>query len=253
MTAPAPRHTGQHRLGGLALLVAGEALVCRPSGALWLERFRVLVVADLHLEKGSFFATRGQMLPPYDSAETLRRLAAEAEALDPRMLVFLGDSFHDRDGDGRLASGDVASLCSLAAGRTMVWITGNHDPTAPRGLPGETIPRLDLGDLHLVHETRRRAGPRRGRRSPASLRASDGARRQRPPALLRHRRRAVDRARLRRVRRRPQRPRRRVPRLPAPPPVSRGAWCGAGSSCRMELPPGRLRPGETPAVRRRRR
>ena len=152
MTAPAPRHAGQHRLGGLVLALAREALVCRPSGALWLEGLRVLVVADLHLEKGSFFAARGQMLPPYDSADTQRRLAAEAAALDPLMLVFLGDSFHDRDGDGRLAPGDIASLQAMAAGRAMVWVTGNHDPAAPRGLPGDAVARLDLGGLHLGHQ-----------------------------------------------------------------------------------------------------
>ncbi len=139
---------------GLALSVAGEAVVCRPSGALWAPAPRALIVADLHLEKGSWFATRGQMLPPYDSADTLRRLAAETRALEPDLIVLLGDSFHDVHGERRLEAANIASLHALAAGRRLVWITGNHDPFAPRGLPGQAIGEFAIGALRLVHEPR---------------------------------------------------------------------------------------------------
>jgi uncharacterized protein len=147
-----PGDMATHPLGGLALTLAGERVVCRPSGALWLEVRGALIVADLHLEKASFYATHGQMLPPYDTAETLRRLGAEVAALAPRVVVFLGDSFHDREGRGRLAPANAAKLCALGASRTLVWVTGNHDPIGPRGLPGETVATLSLGALRLVHE-----------------------------------------------------------------------------------------------------
>jgi hypothetical protein len=67
-------------------------------------------------------------------------------------VVFLGDSFHDRDGDGRLTPADAARLCATVTGRALVWVTGNHDPVGPRGLPGETAKMLGLGALRLVHE-----------------------------------------------------------------------------------------------------
>jgi hypothetical protein len=149
----------QHPLGGLAMAVAGERVVFRPSGALWIEAHRALVAADLHLEKGSFFAAHGQMLPPYDTAETLRRLAVEVAALAPDTVVLLGDSFHDREGDGRLSSADGAALCATVASRALVWVTGNHDPIGPRGLPGETVAALALGALRLVHEPEEGAAP----------------------------------------------------------------------------------------------
>jgi hypothetical protein len=142
----------EHPRDGLALRLAGEHVVCRPSGALWLETHAMLIVADLHLEKGSFYAAHGQMLPPYDTAETLRRLATEVTALAPETVVFLGDSFHDREGDGRLTPADTAMLCAMGASRTLVWVTGNHDPIGPRGLPGETAASLAVGALRLVHE-----------------------------------------------------------------------------------------------------
>jgi len=148
-----------HPAGGLGVAVAGEEVVCRPSGALWLPAHRTLIVADLHLEKGSFYATRGQLLPPYDTADTLRRLGAEVAALAPGRVVFLGDSFHDRDGEARLAGADVDGLGALVRGRELLWITGNHDPIGPRGLPGEAAATLGLGPLRLVHEPEIAAAP----------------------------------------------------------------------------------------------
>jgi DNA ligase-associated metallophosphoesterase len=143
----------------LTLALAGETVICRPSGALWVEAWRALIVADLHLEKGSFFAARGQMLPPYDTAETLDRLAREAAALAPKLLVFLGDSFHDRGGESRLAEGDIHRLTALGRDRRLIWVTGNHDPIGPRGLPGEAAGDLSLGGLRLTHEPEAGAAP----------------------------------------------------------------------------------------------
>ncbi len=142
----------QHPRGGLALDLVSETVVCRASGALWIPARHILVVADMHLEKGSFYASRGQMLPPYDTADTLRRLAGEVAGLEPDQLVFLGDSFHDRDGEARLAGGDIESLRLMARGRRLIWITGNHDPSGPCGLPGEAAKTLAIGALRLVHE-----------------------------------------------------------------------------------------------------
>src|SRR6185369_5446079 len=132
-------------------LMAAEVML-RASGALWLEAERALVVADLQLEKGSSYAARGQMLPPYDTRETLRRLAAEGAALAPAVVVVLGDTFHDRRSEGRLAADDAESLRDLARGRTLVWVIGNHDADGPRALPGETADGLELCGLTFRHE-----------------------------------------------------------------------------------------------------
>lgn len=141
-----------HPGGGLGIRVAGVETVCRPAGALWLENWQALIVADLHFEKGSAYAARGQLLPPYDTSETLGRLEAEVAALDPRILVFLGDSFHDRRAEARLAACDIARLTALAAGRTLIWVVGNHDRDGPRRLPGDVVAGLTVGRLTLVHE-----------------------------------------------------------------------------------------------------
>src|SRR5262249_42649571 len=57
------------------VVVAGTALVLDPAGALYWPEERALVVSDLHLEKGSSFAARGVLLPPFDTTATLDRLA----------------------------------------------------------------------------------------------------------------------------------------------------------------------------------
>jgi DNA ligase-associated metallophosphoesterase len=141
----------------VCITVAGARTRLRPSGVLWLERERALVVADVHLEKGSAFAARGQLLPPYDTRDALMRLAAEAQALQPRLIVMLGDAFHDGRAEARLAGEDVARLHELARGRTLVWVVGNHDPVPPARLPGEPAAELALSGLLLRHEPS--AGP----------------------------------------------------------------------------------------------
>jgi DNA ligase-associated metallophosphoesterase len=146
--------------GGLALRVRNTAVVFRASGALWLEASRTLVVADLHLEKGSAYASRGQLLPPYDTRETLRRLEAEVAALAPAAVVLLGDTFHDRKSEERLPPDDGARLAELADGRRLVWVIGNHDADGPRRLPGDVADEIMFEGLLFRHEPQ--AGPQPG-------------------------------------------------------------------------------------------
>jgi len=168
--------------GGLRTRIGGADALLRCSGALWLAAARALVVADLHLEKGSAYAARGQMLPPYDTRETLKRLACEVAALSPAVVILLGDTFHDRRSEARLAADDAESLRELARGRTLVWVVGNHDADGPRALPGEVAAELALCGLTLRHEPQ--AGPQPGEVSghlhpAARVRATRGSVRRR--------------------------------------------------------------------------
>ncbi|MNI13290.1 hypothetical protein D3C73_665070 [compost metagenome] len=153
----------RHPCGGLKLTVNEEACVLRCSGALWLPAHGTLVASDLHLEKGSAFAARGQMLPPYDSPATLAKLEAEIDALDPRTVVLLGDSFHDSKAVSRMDGAQLARLEALAAGRDWVWLEGNHDLDALAGaldhLPGRVVETLALGGLFLIHEPQAEPAP----------------------------------------------------------------------------------------------
>jgi hypothetical protein len=146
--------------GGLRMAVRGAQVTMRASGALWVEAARALVVADLHLEKGSAYAARGQMLPPYDTRETLRRLTAEAAETAADVIVLLGDTFHDRKAEGRIAAADAEVMRALAARRRLVWVVGNHDADGPRGLPGEVVDEIAVEGLRLRHEPQ--AGPQAG-------------------------------------------------------------------------------------------
>ena len=140
--------------------VAGAALTADPLGALCYEAERCLIIADLHLEKGSSFAARGVFLPPYDTAATLARLARLVTRYNPRQVVCLGDSFHDRAADTRLGKNDIAALLALQAGRAWLWIAGNHDPAPPRALGGDALDEARLGPLILRHEPQ--PGPQPG-------------------------------------------------------------------------------------------
>lgn len=134
------------------LSVSGTAVVCDRMGVLWLPGSATLVVSDLHLEKGAAFARRGMMLPPYDTAATLSRLGAAVASYAPRLVISLGDSFHDRIGSAHLPGCYREQLQGLQRGRDWVWIEGNHDPDRPVGLEGSFLSELHVESLVFRHE-----------------------------------------------------------------------------------------------------
>jgi DNA ligase-associated metallophosphoesterase len=132
---------------------AGADLVADPEGALYWPAERTLIVADLHLEKGSSFAARGVLLPPYDTRAALERLENLTASRDVARVVCLGDSFHDRSAAARLAEAEAAALRRLTSAVDWIWIAGNHDPAPPAGLGGRSVAdALRLGPLTLRHE-----------------------------------------------------------------------------------------------------
>jgi DNA ligase-associated metallophosphoesterase len=135
-----------------AITVDGTELLVDLSGALLWPDEGLLVVADLHLEKGSAFAAHGVLLPPYDTASTLEHLAWVIAYYNPRTVIALGDSFHDRKSWTRLDSEDRAALASLQHGRDWVWVAGNHDPEPSRGVGGEFVQAVACGKLQFRHE-----------------------------------------------------------------------------------------------------
>ncbi len=143
----------------LQLELAGEQLTLHACGALWWAEAGLLVVSDLHLEKASSYAERGQMLPPYDTRATLQRLGNLLRTLRPTTVVSLGDSFHDRRSRPRMAEDDVESVRAMTAAHDWVWIEGNHDPAPPEDLGGRAAFELKLGALTLRHEPSDEAAP----------------------------------------------------------------------------------------------
>lgn len=137
---------------GAEIAVAGVAATLDLSGALYLPDEDVLVVSDLHFEKGSSFARRGSLLPPYDTRETIGPLAAAIERFRPGTVIALGDSFHDLGGPERLGHGEREAIALLQHGRDWVWVTGNHDRMLPASLGGDVVTEVRLGNLVLRHE-----------------------------------------------------------------------------------------------------
>ena len=145
---------GTTRQGGfmVPLSFGGVTFQALANGALhWPER-RALLVADLHLEKGSWFAARGQMLPPYDSIATLSAVADAVERTGARELWCLGDSFHDAKGCDRLPADAQAMLRALTARVDWHWIVGNHDPFFTDCFGGDVMDEAAVDGLVLRHE-----------------------------------------------------------------------------------------------------
>jgi DNA ligase-associated metallophosphoesterase len=130
----------------------GRELMALPQGALFWPARRALLVADLHLEKASWFARLGQMLPPYDSIATLADLTGLAAATEAREVWCLGDSFHDRRGCDRLPARARTMLIELTAATRWTWITGNHDPGLTDHCGGTIVEEAEVDGLLLRHE-----------------------------------------------------------------------------------------------------
>jgi uncharacterized protein len=134
------------------ITVAGVTLIADAAGALCWPEEGLLVAADLHLEKGSAYAARGVLLPPYDTAATLARLAHLIARYAPRLVIALGDSFHDGGGPARMADSCRVALSALQRGRDWVWLAGNHDPDPASNIGGRFADTLALGTLTFRHE-----------------------------------------------------------------------------------------------------
>jgi len=140
----------------IPVTLAGQTVVLDHSGAAFLPESGDLLVADLHFEKGSAFAARGQaMLPPYDTAETLRRLEHLIARVRPARVVCIGDTLHDLAGEARMAETDRRRLARMVEKQGWVWIAGNHDPAPPLGYGGIAMQELRIGDLLLRHDVER--------------------------------------------------------------------------------------------------
>jgi len=131
---------------------ADETFQVSADGALYWPAQEALLVADLHLEKASWFARLGQFLPPYDSHATLTALAAEVERTGARRLYCLGDSFHDRFGCERLPANARELLTELTSKLDWTWIVGNHDPGFADHCGGRIVDEVELDGIILRHE-----------------------------------------------------------------------------------------------------
>jgi DNA ligase-associated metallophosphoesterase len=157
-----------------SIAVNSVSLLADPEGALYWPEQGVLVIADLHLEKGSSFAARGVLLPPYDTAATLARLARLVTHYAPRCVIALGDSFHDGDGPARLAAHDREALSAMQRGRDWIWIAGNHDPEPANGIGGRFTETMTLGGLIFRHLPSGAAGEISGHLHPVARVAHRG-------------------------------------------------------------------------------
>ncbi|AHM04242.1 hypothetical protein roselon_01879 [Roseibacterium elongatum DSM 19469] len=138
-------------MNNLPVTFCGEALEALGSGGLFWPSRRLLVVSDLHLGKSERMARRGgAMLPPYEGAETLDRLARDIDRTAPATVICLGDSFDDTAAAEALDDATRGRLGALMAGRTWIWIEGNHDP-GPIALGGDHLLHYQAGPLVFRH------------------------------------------------------------------------------------------------------
>ena len=160
----AARHFNRETL----LHVRGAMLTPLPEGALWWPDEQTLIVSDLHLEKGSSFAARGQMLPPYDTSATLAVVEDLVRRFSPQRVISLGDSFHDRKAETRMDEADCVRVRALTAATDWIWVEGNHGPAPPEHLGGSPAKVLPMGEIVFRHEPTGESGEIAGHLHPCA-------------------------------------------------------------------------------------
>jgi uncharacterized protein len=137
------------------IILGDLELIPHLSGALCVPAHDTLIISDLHLEQGTSLARRGIHVPPFDTATTLALLANVVTSLKPGRLIFLGDSFHDGEGETRLQDEHFVQLRAIVKAQDTHWIIGNHDPEPPKLLGGSGADEIALGGLTLRHEPKK--------------------------------------------------------------------------------------------------
>jgi DNA ligase-associated metallophosphoesterase len=146
----------QNCLPGTVIL-RGVEIVLDCSGAAFVPEEGLLILSDLHFEKGSHFAKKGQFLPPYDTRQTLDAVERLMRLCRPRTVLSLGDAFHDKDAEARMDGHDAERLERLCRAASWVWILGNHDPLPPKRFAGTAEEAAEVAGLLFCHEPGERA------------------------------------------------------------------------------------------------
>ena len=133
------------------IVFAGQRLLLDPAGVLFWPERRLLIVADLHFEKGAAFARRGWLVPPHDTLATIEKLERVLARLRPQTVVSLGDGFHDRHGPIHLPQTMADRIRAITGACEWLWLSGNHDPQPPADLGGSGVDAVAIGGLTLRH------------------------------------------------------------------------------------------------------
>ena len=163
---------------GQPISICGKSLIADSLGAIYWPAEQTLLVADLHLEKASAYAGTGALLPPYDTRETLIRLAETIDRYAPRCVIALGDSFHDANAAQRIDAEDLERLDILQEGREWIWLNGNHDASIAASFGGRVAAVIKLAGITLRHQP---AAGCAHMRSPATCIPPPGSRSMAPP------------------------------------------------------------------------
>ncbi|MEM9233899.1 MAG: ligase-associated DNA damage response endonuclease PdeM, partial [Pseudomonadota bacterium] len=168
--------TPSHRGGATRWKLRDTEVLLDPSGAMFVPSASLLVVSDLHFEKGSHYAAAGQFLPPYDTRTTLKSVGAAIAAYRPKTVLSLGDTFHDVSAERRMTPEDHRALRARCTACEWIFVLGNHDPLPPEAFRGEAMDHITIAGLTFTHEPEGQAWNVAGHLHPCAVATREGRR-----------------------------------------------------------------------------
>lgn len=103
--------------------ILGQNFSLHPSGAMFWNEKKMLIISDVHLGKISHFRKYGSAVPQNAIAENFDRLTRVIEYFQPEKICFLGDLFHS----SLNLEWDLFENWMQDISAEVMLVVGNHD------------------------------------------------------------------------------------------------------------------------------
>lgn len=141
----------------MRITIQNQTFVLHPSGALFWEDKKWLLISDVHLGKVSHFRKHGVAIPNNAIVENFTRLTAVVAFFSPEKVIFLGDLFHSSKNQEWDLFEEWVSCCVSE----ITLIAGNHDIINKKhytDIQIEVLQFLEIDGFLLTHHPKENKG-----------------------------------------------------------------------------------------------
>lgn len=141
----------------ITIAIKSNTFILHPSGAIFWEDRKALLISDVHLGKVSHFRKHGVAIPNNAVSKNFTRLTDVVDYFDPERIFFLGDLFHSSKNSEWHLFVEWSDCCVAE----IILIAGNHDVIARENydeIAIKVFKELEIDGFLLTHHPTEREG-----------------------------------------------------------------------------------------------
>lgn len=141
----------------VTIKINAQTFILHPSGALFWEDRKALLISDVHLGKVSHFRKHGVAIPNSAVSKNFTRLTEAVVHFNPESVVFLGDLFHSSKNSEWNLFVEWSDCCAAE----IILVAGNHDIIAKENydrIAVKVFKELEMDGFLLTHHPTEREG-----------------------------------------------------------------------------------------------